>query len=31
MIGYILELDDLKKISSLKKIVVLFEKFGFNF
>ena len=31
MIGHTLELDDLKKISSPKKIVALFEKLGFNF
>ena len=31
MIGHSLELDDLKKISSPKKIVVLFEKLGYDF
>ncbi len=31
MIGHSLELDDLIKISSPKKIVVLFEKLGYNF
>ncbi len=31
MIGHSLELDDLKKISSPKKIVALFEKLGYNF
>ena len=31
MIGHSLELDDLIKISSPKKIVALFEKLGYNF
>ncbi|MGD1803855.1 hypothetical protein ACP6PL_00210 [Dapis sp. BLCC M126] len=31
MIGDSLELDDLRKISSPKKIVALFEKLGYNF
>jgi len=31
MIGHSLELDDLRKISSPKKIVALFEKLGYNF
>ena len=30
MIGHSLEVDDLKKISSPKKIVALFEKLGYN-
>ncbi|NEQ35166.1 MAG: hypothetical protein F6K40_02100 [Okeania sp. SIO3I5] len=31
MIGHSLELEDLRKISSPKKIVALFEKLGYNF
>ncbi|MEM1169162.1 MAG: sigma-70 family RNA polymerase sigma factor [Cyanobacteria bacterium P01_H01_bin.35] len=31
MIGHSLELDDIRKISSKKKIVTLFEKLGYNF
>ncbi|MEB3340561.1 sigma-70 family RNA polymerase sigma factor [Okeania sp.] len=31
MIGHLLELDDLKKVSSPQKIVALFEKLGYTF